>query len=630
MDTSTTAVSRVLCVLTLQPASHSLSCAPDEAANWHWLLERVRRACGSLTFRAVVFDGAEPAEFRFGTDVTDVPMHVTRCGSELAALNELLSSGMWDTVVYLRLECAFAPDASLQSLLLAHAQNQSWLTTFLGLPESVSPCVVSRRVIDLAAGISGLLPGGNSLPVTSLFRKCVEVARHTEHPEAAACDVPMWGDEATRPRMPATLNLRTPRSRERLNRLRRDMPDADGTALLVRWRDDDDEVQRLSRLTAWMIPASGPTRVLFVSNPSAFSGSESALCATIQGLAGLCGELTALVALEGHFAEQLRALGIKVVVAGEDLNSLNADTAKMAAAVLSQSDPHIVHFNGFSGPIVGHFARLRGCRLVYHLRVANVSPLVAHLQECDSVIAVSEFVKKRAVTAGVLSDKVEVVYDGVDTATWVPVTEAERSDAKRQLGIDPSLVTVLMIGRYAENKRQDLLVSALASLPNRDRIQLLLVGESYGSFEWERHIDQIIAECELTSRVTKLGFQKEIRQVEVAADISVLCSEDEPLGMAILEAMSMAIPVVVSDDSGLSELVTPDCGFVVKPGVQSLAAVLAELSANSTLRSELGRRGRHVCLQRCKAQDCASSIEKIYRRLRASRSGDALVGGTVA
>ncbi len=275
-----------------------------------------------------------------------------------------------------------------------------------------------------------------------------------------------------------------------------------------------------------------------------------------------------------------------------------------------------VHLNSFSGPLLAHLAKLRDCALVYHLRVASIGPIIDTVRQCDAVIAVSEYVKTKAIQAGTAADKVTAIHDGVDTGVWLPVSDADKADAKERLGIDPRLITILMIGRYSQNKRHDLLVQAIASLPERDDVHLMLVGESYSSTEWENYIDALLLRTGVGVRTTKLRFQKDVRRIQAAADICVLCSEREPLGMAILEAMSMSVPVIVSDDGGLRELVGNNRGIVVKPEPAVLAQALSRLIGDPRLRSFLGSNGRKICLQKCTVEHCASSVALVYGSLR--------------
>jgi glycosyltransferase EpsD len=216
-------------------------------------------------------------------------------------------------------------------------------------------------------------------------------------------------------------------------------------------------------------------------------------------------------------------------------------------------------------------------------------------------------------------EKLRVVYDGVDTRLWSPVSAFKRAEAKRQLGITPSRITVLMIARYARNKRHDLLIEAVAGMSQREAIHIILVGESFESAQCEEDVNELLSGTGLDRQTTKLRFQRDIRAVEAAADICVLCSEAEPLGMSVLEAMAMGIPVIVSEDGGLQELVHGGAGFVVGQDGSGLGEALSILASDPLLRASLGARGRQICIESCDVKRCASSIELIYDSVLGAR-----------
>lgn len=77
------------------------------------------------------------------------------------------------------------------------------------------------------------------------------------------------------------------------------------------------------------------------------------------------------------------------------------------------------------------------------------------------------------------------------------------------------------------------------------------------------------------------------------ASIFVLPSVDEPYPMAVLEAMSVGLPVVITDTCGLAHLVRRyECGLVVPAGAASIEEAIAELLTKPGLAKEMGQRGR--------------------------------------
>ncbi len=101
-----------------------------------------------------------------------------------------------------------------------------------------------------------------------------------------------------------------------------------------------------------------------------------------------------------------------------------------------------------------------------------------------------------------------------------------------------------------------------------------------------------------------------------AADVVVLPSRHEGLGVAALEAMAAERPVVASRVGGLAEVVVEgETGVLVPPGdVPRLAAALARLAADPGERVALGRAGRARVLARFTAATMAEGTLACYER----------------
>jgi glycosyltransferase involved in cell wall biosynthesis len=73
-----------------------------------------------------------------------------------------------------------------------------------------------------------------------------------------------------------------------------------------------------------------------------------------------------------------------------------------------------------------------------------------------------------------------------------------------------------------------------------------------------------------------LGFRQDVPDLMKAADFLVFPSRYEPFGLVVLEAMATGIPVITAATTGATELVTPDCSFVLPDSddTQALAEAL--------------------------------------------------------
>ncbi len=173
----------------------------------------------------------------------------------------------------------------------------------------------------------------------------------------------------------------------------------------------------------------------------------------------------------------------------------------------------------------------------------------------DGLITVCQALKDTLVGLGTPADKVTVLRNGVDLGLFVP--PVDRAAARRDLGLTrPTLVSV---GHLIERKAHDLVVRAMAALPDMD---LLVVGDGP-----ERPaLAALAAQPAVAGRVRLTGAVPHDRLPALygAADALVLASSREGWANVLLEAMACGTPVVASNVWGTPEVVaTPAAGVLM-------------------------------------------------------------------
>jgi glycosyltransferase involved in cell wall biosynthesis len=328
-----------------------------------------------------------------------------------------------------------------------------------------------------------------------------------------------------------------------------------------------------------------PRRVLFVSNPAAFSGAEESLCQLLEAMDRKRYLPVALVSLEGHFAARLRKVGVEVIIRGESFGEPTVNDVLYLTSVLRDVRPAIVHDNSVSGLPVLIAATFCNTPLVQHVRNGVMAPYTEALRNADAVIVISDFLRREVLRFDVEASRIHLVPDEVNTSYFRPGVY-KKSDARQELGIPQNSSVAVMIARLAPNKRHDLMLRATPIIKRAiPSFHLLLKGEVYRSTHefalWNRRL----ASPELRDSVTWIPFVPDIRTVHAAADLLVLCSDREGLGRCIVEAMAMEVPVVVTDSGGSHELLGPGLrGFVTKAGdPEALAASVIEALSSPEL-----------------------------------------------
>ncbi len=152
-----------------------------------------------------------------------------------------------------------------------------------------------------------------------------------------------------------------------------------------------------------------------------------------------------------------------------------------------------------------------------------------------------------------------------------------------------SPVRLVMVARFSRWKDQPTLLHALSGLKDLDW-RLTLVGDG----PLRGQVEELAQSLGLGSRVSFLGFRRDVAEQLARAQLFLLISKWEGFPRSILEAMRAGLPVIASDVGGVQEAVVHgETGFVISPGdVDHLRDCLHSLIIRSDLRVNFGASGR--------------------------------------
>jgi glycosyltransferase involved in cell wall biosynthesis len=188
--------------------------------------------------------------------------------------------------------------------------------------------------------------------------------------------------------------------------------------------------------------------------------------------------------------------------------------------------------------------------------------------------------KETADYAARLGPAARVVSPGVDLQALAPAGRAERAALRHSLGL-PSGPLALFLGSISEHKGADLFARAVESSP---RWQGVMVGD--GPLAGR-----------LASTYPKLLRHAPVAPSEVAAwlqavDVVVVPSRREGFGLAAVEAMACATPVIAAAAGGLPEIVSDgENALLVPPGDPAAIAGALDRLLDPELRARLGAAG---------------------------------------
>jgi glycosyltransferase involved in cell wall biosynthesis len=236
--------------------------------------------------------------------------------------------------------------------------------------------------------------------------------------------------------------------------------------------------------------------------------------------------------------------------------------------------------------------------------------------------AISETVRASGVeTLGIPPERITVVERGRDAQRLGHRDESRRTAVRRRMGVDPQAEVVLQVGRQEFAKGQRFLVEAFDELaPERPGLILWIAGrKGHASAELER----LHSQFRFADRIEFLGHREDVPDLLAAADVFVFPSLYEGQGGALIEAMGMGLPVVVSDIPVLREAVTGGWnGLLAPPGSRSgLAAAIARLLDDRDLALRFGARNEEIFRRRYSIERSAQRMIALYHRVAAEGAG---------
>ena len=168
----------------------------------------------------------------------------------------------------------------------------------------------------------------------------------------------------------------------------------------------------------------------------------------------------------------------------------------------------------------------------------------AGMQAADRVIAVSELTRRIVIGKyGIPAEKVVTVHNAVRFG--------ESEDAVPERAVKDKVVTFL--GRITYQKGPDYFVEAAAKVLQRvPDVRFVMAG----SVDLMNHVVRRVAQLGIADRFHFTGFLKggEVQRMFRLSDVYVMPSVSEPFGISPLEAMRSGVPVIISRQSGVAEV----------------------------------------------------------------------------
>ncbi len=306
-------------------------------------------------------------------------------------------------------------------------------------------------------------------------------------------------------------------------------------------------------------------------------------------------------------------------------SNLFAEVKRYAAAAkqIARSESFdVIHAHDWLSFGAGIAAKeVSGKPLVTHVHATEVDRTAGHVNDyifneekrgitaSDRVITVSDFTKRVLIDKyGVDGGKISVVHNGVDPGNFTTKASVSKITKLKSKGYK----IVLFVGRITIMKGVDYFISAARKVLVYDpKVMFLIVGAG----DMEGQVMQQAASLGISNKVLFPGFLRgeELSEAYRSADLFVMPSVAEPFGLTSLESLLHGTPVLISKQSGASEVLRN----ALKTDfwdVDDMADKILSAVNYKSLHDELAINGRRD-VEACNWPKAANECIQIYQSL---------------
>ncbi len=187
-------------------------------------------------------------------------------------------------------------------------------------------------------------------------------------------------------------------------------------------------------------------------------------------------------------------------------------------------------------------------------------------------------------------------------------------DLKKEFGIPDNAFVLVNVANYRPMKGIKYLLGALDYLPENLPIYLLLVGSSVDNINNLK----IINHCMNKAKIVLTGYRNDAINIVAACHMFILSSiKGEGLNKAVIEAMALGKPAIVTDIPGNRDLVEHNVNglLIAKKNAKELAKAIKYIYENPDRYKQMGIMARKHVQTKLNLQDTIMKTKTLYEKL---------------
>ncbi|MBR8837859.1 MAG: glycosyltransferase family 4 protein [Stigonema ocellatum SAG 48.90 = DSM 106950] len=371
--------------------------------------------------------------------------------------------------------------------------------------------------------------------------------------------------------------------------------------------------------------------IVLENDPSSFrGGQERSLLDVCQGLHNRGHIISLLYRSEGDLLDKYQQFCVELV----KVNNYRIDRHNFLYSLrfffldniqVKADKNSLVYSNQYHDSFFAYTLALsKNIPFVCHLRLPPPPLKTFGLQRSigmhgtKRLIAVSRQTKMDWVNQGFDKNKIDVVYNGINTQEFKPSQEV--SLVKKKCSISQDIKIICYVGRIDKQKGLETLIRGLFFLKKYGiNANLMIAGKPLLQDEnYQKSLFNLSIELGLEKSVNFLGHVTIPTSIYQVSDVSVLpCFWSEPCPRSIIESMACGTPAIASRIGGIPEILTGEFqSMLFEPGdAQSLADTLNRFLKWKDLDPQLGLRCREHVLHNFNLDRMVDSVEKVFLKI---------------
>ena len=242
------------------------------------------------------------------------------------------------------------------------------------------------------------------------------------------------------------------------------------------------------------------------------------------------------------------------------------------------------------------------------------------MRRASGYIALNQPIVSTLVGQGIGADRIHVIPNGVDTERFRPLQDHDAKRAvRRKLNLPEDQLLLISVGALVTRKGAHRMIPALAKAVSEGRdCSLALVGTDMYEMGYVEALRRDAMSSGVGDRVFFCGEQTDVAPFLQAADIFVQLSEQEGMSNAVLEAMSVGLPCIVTNLPGTGEVIDSGENGLLLPGKSledETTSAFLQLIDNVVERKRMGLAARERISRNFSLRAVADRYERLYTSL---------------